>query len=79
MNHPIIVKVARRLMPTVIICFFFAFFDRINARFAEFQLRDPLTFSDPACRLGASLALLLGAGAILFLLPPGPRAKEGAA
>lgn len=148
MNHPIITKVAWRLMLTVIICFFFAFFDRLDTQFAEFQLHDSLASNDTAFRLGASLfviggmifgvrnhmplnrcgarkwlariiissglaiaamvfalipwqfyplrfligaggtasafygiagALLLGAGAILFLLAPGPRAKEGSA
>ena len=42
-------------------------------------MQDPLTFSDPACGLGVSLALLLGVGAILFLLLPAPQAKEEAA
>ena len=148
MNHPIITKVAWRLMPTVIICYFFASFDRINVSFAKFQLQDPLTLIDTAYGLGASLfvisyvifevpsnmlldrfgaqkwlariiiswglataamvfvqtpgqfdplrfligagsatpalygiagALLLGAGVVLFLLPPGLRANEGAA
>ena len=133
-------------MPTVIICYFFACFDRINVSFAKFQLQDALTLSDTAYGLGASLfvigyvifevpssvlfyrflarkwlariiiswavvtaavvfdqtpwqfdtlrfligagsttpalygiavALLLGAGVVLFLLPPGLRAKEG--
>ena len=78
MNPPIITKVAWRLMP-IGICYLFAYFDRINARFAELQLQDPLTFSDPTCGLGASLALLLSTGAILFLLLPAPQAKEEAA
>ena len=145
MNHPVITKVAWRLMPAVIICYFFAYFDRINVSFATFQLQDALTLSDTAYGLGASLlvigyviievpskmllyrsgtrkwlariiiswglataamvfvqtpwqfytlrfligagsttpalygiagALLLGAGVVLFLLPPGLRAKE---
>jgi len=79
LNPPIITKVAWRLMPAIGICCFCVCFDRINARFAELQLHDALTLSDAACGLGVSLALLLGAGAILFLLPPAPRAKEAAA
>lgn len=84
MNHPIITKVARRLMPTVIVCCFFAYSDRINISLAKFQLRDARTLSDPADGLGASLfvisgALLLGAGLVLFLQPTELRAAEGAA
>ena len=84
MNHPIITKVARRLMPTVILCCFFASFDRISFSLAKFQLQDALTLSDPADGLGASLvlisgALLLGAGVVLFLQPTKLRAAEGAA
>ena len=79
MNHPIITKVAWRLMPAVGICCFFAYFDRISFSLAKFQLHDALTLSDPACGLGVSLALLLGVGAILFLRPPAPQAKEEAA
>ncbi len=66
-------------MPAVGICCFCVCFDRINARFAKFQLHDALTLSDPACGLGVGLALLLGVGAILFLRPPAPHAKEEAA
>ncbi len=81
LNHPIITKVAWRLTPTVIICYFFASFDRSTLSFAKFQLQDALTLSDTACGLGARLfviagAVLLGAGAVLFLFPPGLRAEE---
>jgi hypothetical protein len=79
LNPPIITKVASRLMPTVGISCFFAYFDRRAIGFAKFQLHDALTLSDPACGLGVSLALLLGVGAILFLRPPAPQAKEEAA
>jgi hypothetical protein len=79
LNHPIITKVAWRLMPAFGICCFFAYFDRRASGFAKFQLHDALTVNDPACGLGVSLALLLGVGAILFLRPPAPHAKEEAA
>ena len=79
MNPPIITKVAWRLMPAVSICCFFVCFDRSATDFAKFQLYAALTLSDPTCGLGASLALLLGTGAILFLLLPAPQAKEEAA
>jgi len=78
LNPPIITKVAWQLMP-IGICCFFAYFDRSATDFAKFQLHDALTLSDAACGLGVSLALLLGVGAILFLRPPAPRAKEAAA
>ncbi len=48
-------------MPTIVLCYFFAYFDRINISFAKLQLQD---------------ALLLGAGVILFLLPRELRARE---
>ena len=84
MNHPIITKVARRLMPTVILCCFFAYFDRISFSLAKFQLQDALTLSDPADGLAASLfvifgALLVGASVVLFLQPMELRSAEGAA
>ena len=66
-------------MPAVGICCFFAYFDRSATDFAKFQLHDALTLSDTADGLGVSLALLLGGGAILFLPPPAPSAKEAAA
>ena len=79
MNHPILTKVAWRLMPTVILGYFFASFERSTLRLAEFPWHDALTLRDTAGGLGASLALLGDAGAVLFLLPPGLRAQEGAA
>jgi sugar phosphate permease len=84
LNHPIITKVAWRLMPTVIICYFFACFDRANFSLAKFQLQDALTLSDTADGWGASLfviagARILGGGVVPFMLPSGLRAKEGSA
>ncbi len=84
MNHPIITKVARRLMPTVILCCFFASFDRISFSLAKFQLQAALTLSDPADWWGSSLfvvagALLVGASVVFFPLPPARCAKDGAA
>lgn len=79
MNPPLITKVGWRLMPTVIRCYLFASVDRRTLRFAQFPWQDPLTLRDTDGGLDASLALLLDAGAVLFLLPPGLRAQEGAA
>ena len=66
MNHPVITKVAWRLMPTVILCYLFAYFDRINISFAKFQLQDALTLSDTAYGLGASLFVI---GYVIFEVP----------
>ena len=79
MNHPILTKVAWRLMPTLILGYLFASVDRSTISLAEFPWQDALTVSDTASGLGASLALLVGAGAGFFRRPPGLRAREGAA
>jgi len=62
----IIRKVAWRLMPLIMLCYLFAFFDRINISFAKFQLQSSLGFSDTAYGLGASLFVI---GYVLFEVP----------
>ncbi|HEY3598292.1 MAG TPA: MFS transporter [Paraburkholderia sp.] len=62
----IIRKVAWRLMPLIMVCYLFAFFDRINISFAKFQLQSDLGFSDTAYGLGASLFVI---GYVLFEVP----------
>jgi hypothetical protein len=59
-------KVAWRLMPLIMVCYLFAFFDRINISFAKFQLQTDLGFSDTAYGLGASLFVV---GYVLFEVP----------
>ena len=59
-------KVTWRLMPLIMVCYLFAFFDRINISFAKFQLQSALHLSDTAYGLGASLFVL---GYVLFELP----------
>lgn len=59
-------KVAWRLMPLIMICYLFAFFDRINISFAKFQLQTDLGFSDTAYGLGASLFVV---GYVIFEVP----------
>jgi MFS family permease len=59
-------KVARRLMPLIMVCYLFAFFDRINISFAKFQLQTDLSLSDTAYGLGASLFVI---GYVLFEVP----------
>ncbi|HEX7935547.1 MAG TPA: MFS transporter [Paraburkholderia sp.] len=62
----IIRKVAWRVMPLIMICYLFAFFDRINISFAKFQLQGDLGLSDTAYGLGASLFVI---GYVLFEVP----------
>jgi MFS family permease len=62
----LIAKVAWRLMPLIMICYLFAFFDRINISFAKFQLQADLSLSDTAYGLGAGLFVV---GYVLFEVP----------
>src|SRR5438876_7694095 len=62
----VIRKVAWRIMPLIMICYLFAFFDRINISFAKFQLQGDLGLSDTAYGLGASLFVV---GYVLFEVP----------
>ena len=62
----IVRKVARRLMPLIMVCYLFAFFDRINISFAKFQLQADLSLSDTAYGLGAGLFVV---GYVLFEVP----------
>jgi MFS family permease len=68
--HPgidaVVRKVAWRIMPLIMICYLFAFFDRINISFAKFQLQGDLGLSDTAYGLGASLFVV---GYVLFEVP----------
>ncbi|WP_166360122.1 MFS transporter [Pseudomonas akapageensis] len=66
MEKALIRKVAWHLMPLIMICYLFAFFDRINISFAKFQLQTDLGFSDTAYGLGASLFVV---GYVLFEVP----------
>lgn len=59
-------KVAWRLMPLIMVCYLFAFFDRINISFAKFQLQTDLALSDTAYGLGAGLFVV---GYVLFEVP----------
>ena len=65
-HDSLIRKVAWRLMPLVMICYLFAFFDRINISFAKFQLQGALNLSNAAYGLGASLFVV---GYVIFEVP----------
>lgn len=62
----VIRKVAWRLMPLIIVCYFFAFFDRVNISFAKAQLQADLGLSNTAYGLGASLFVV---GYVLLEVP----------
>ena len=62
----IVRKVAWRCMPLIMICYMFAFFDRINISFAKFQLQSDLGFSNVAYGLGASMFVI---GYVIFEVP----------
>jgi MFS family permease len=59
-------KVAWRIMPLIMVCYMFAFFDRINISFAKFALQSDLGLSDTAYGLGAGLFVV---GYVLFEVP----------
>jgi len=65
-HDALIRKVAWRLMPLIMVCYLFAFFDRINISFAKFQLQGALNLSDTAYGLGATLFVI---GYVIFEVP----------
>lgn len=62
----IVRKVAWRIMPLIMVCYLFAFFDRINISFAKFALQTDLHLSDTAYGFGAGLFVV---GYVLFEVP----------
>ncbi|WP_144006653.1 MFS transporter [Pelomonas sp. KK5] len=62
----IVRKVAWHIMPLIMVCYLFAFFDRINISFAKFALQSDLHLSDTAYGLGAGLFSL---GYVLLEVP----------
>lgn len=65
-EQSVIRKTAWRLMPLIMVCYMFAFFDRINISFAKFQLQSDLGFSNTAYGLGASMFVI---GYVIFEVP----------
>ena len=65
-NRSIVRKVAWRIMPLIMVCYLFAFFDRINISFAKFALQSDLGLSDTAYGFGAGLFVV---GYVLFEVP----------
>jgi MFS family permease len=62
----IVRKVAWHIMPLIMVCYLFAFFDRINVSFAKFALQTDLGLSDTAYGFGAGLFVV---GYVLFEVP----------
>ncbi|MGL5388323.1 MAG: MFS transporter [Enterobacterales bacterium] len=59
-------KVTRRLIPFLILCYFFAYLDRVNVGFAKLHMQDALNFSDTVYGLGAGIFFI---GYFLFEMP----------
>lgn len=59
-------RVAWRIMPLAILCFFFSYFDRINISFAKTQMQAELGLSDAAYGFAASVFFV---GYVLFEVP----------
>ncbi len=65
-ENALIRKVAWRLMPLMMVSYFFAFFDRINIGFAKSQLQLDIGLSNTAYGLGASAFVV---GYVIFEIP----------
>src|ERR1700758_961878 len=62
----VIARVARRLMPILMICYFSAFLDRVNIGFAALTMNADLKFSGATFGIGAGIFFL---GYVLCELP----------
>ncbi|OPY97005.1 MFS transporter permease [Bradyrhizobium sacchari] len=62
----VVKKIAWRLMPLIIVCYFFAFFDRVNISFAKTALQADIGLSNTAYGFGASLFVV---GYVLLEVP----------
>src|SRR4029453_14215312 len=59
-------KVNWRLLPFLLVCYMFAYLDRVNVGFAKLQMQHDLGFSDAAYGVGAGIFFI---GYVLFELP----------
>jgi MFS family permease len=59
-------KVARRLLPLLLLCFVAAYLDRVNIGFAKLQMSKDLNFSDTVYGLGAGIFFV---GYFIFEIP----------
>src|SRR6201994_2105770 len=65
-EQKVVSKIGWRLMPLIILCYFFAFFDRVNISFAKAPLQTDLGLSNTAYGFGASLFVV---GYVLLEVP----------
>lgn len=59
-------RVAWRILPLTVVCYFFSYFDRINISFAKAQMQADLGLSDAAYGIAASIFFV---GYVLFEVP----------
>ncbi|MGZ9713570.1 MFS transporter [Glaciimonas sp. GNP009] len=59
-------KITWRIIPFLIVCFIFAYFDRVNISFAKLQMQSDLGLSDAAYGFGASIFFV---GYFIFEIP----------
>lgn len=59
-------KINWRLLPFLLICYLFAYLDRVNVGFAKLQMQSDLGFSDAAYGVGAGIFFI---GYVLFEIP----------
>ncbi|MDP9888649.1 hypothetical protein [Pseudarthrobacter enclensis] len=59
-------KVTRRVLPLLLICYIFAYLDRVNIGFAKLQMSTDIGLSEAAYGLGAGLFFL---GYVIFEIP----------
>ncbi|AGW92593.1 MULTISPECIES: MFS transporter [Cupriavidus] len=59
-------KINLRLLPFLLVCYLFAYLDRVNIGFAKLQMQSDLGFSDAAYGVGAGIFFI---GYVLFEIP----------
>ena len=59
-------KAVWRIVPLLIVCFIFAYFDRVNISFAKLQMQGDLGLSNAAYGFGASIFFV---GYFIFEIP----------
>jgi MFS family permease len=59
-------KIAFRVLPFLLVCYFFAYLDRVNVAFAKLQMAQQLQFSDAVYGLGAGIFFI---GYFIFEIP----------
>jgi MFS family permease len=61
-------KLTRRIIPLILVCYFFGYLDRVNIGFAKLQMVTDLQLSDAAYGVGAGLFFI---GYLLLQIPAG--------